>query len=356
MKIRVIRGHELEAGLIARWHALQDSVSALRSPFFAPEFTQCVAAVRDDVFIAVLEADGAIVGFFPYQRSRFGVGRPAGGLMSDYHGVVSHGVAWEPTELLRACRLSSWQFHHLPENQGPAVAAASQSAPSYLMDLRQGFAGYEATIKERGSNLVKQTRKHMRQLEKRCGPLRFEMCTTDKAALDQLLAWKSAQYLRSDMIDVFSRTWSRALLDRIWATQTPHLRGVLSALYVGDELAAVHFGMQSRTTWHWWFPSHDQQFEKYGPGIILRLHAAETAEALGLCELDLGKGDTAHKPRLATDTVTLHEGRLERPGLSTAVRRFGIWLEHTLKQGPLRPIFLGPGRLLKRLERARRFS
>ena len=46
-------------------HAAQNP--QLDNPFFRPEFTQAVAAVRDDVEVAVLEIQQQPVGFFPYQ-------------------------------------------------------------------------------------------------------------------------------------------------------------------------------------------------------------------------------------------------------------------------------------------------
>jgi hypothetical protein len=66
---------------------------ALVSPYLSPEFTQLMAAVRDDVFVAVLEQQGEAVGYFPYQRGALRIGKPVGGVMS---GVA---VAPLPAEL-----------------------------------------------------------------------------------------------------------------------------------------------------------------------------------------------------------------------------------------------------------------
>jgi hypothetical protein len=55
-----------------------------------------------------------IVGFFPFERRRFGIGVPIGAGLSDCQGFIHAPAAdWRPRELQRACRLSEWQFDHL---------------------------------------------------------------------------------------------------------------------------------------------------------------------------------------------------------------------------------------------------
>jgi CelD/BcsL family acetyltransferase involved in cellulose biosynthesis len=65
MKIDIIPATEFSRDHIAAWRALQQADPALDSPLFHPEFTRAVAAVRDDVEVAVLEEAGEFVGFFP---------------------------------------------------------------------------------------------------------------------------------------------------------------------------------------------------------------------------------------------------------------------------------------------------
>ena len=76
------------------------------------------------------------------------------------------------------------------------------------------------------------------------------------------------------MTNVFAFPWTRALLDRIFACRGEAFAGELSALYAGDRLAAVHFGMRSYGVLHLWFPSYDADLAKFSPGLIhdLELH------------------------------------------------------------------------------------
>ena len=122
MKVSVVSAVQLSEPLLLAWLDIQGADPELDSPYFCPEFTQAVAAVRDDVEVAVLEEHGEIVGFFPYQRSRGGVGRPVGGRLSDFQGVVIRpGVGWNPVQLLKGCRLKAW---HFDQCDGTGAAAA----------------------------------------------------------------------------------------------------------------------------------------------------------------------------------------------------------------------------------------
>jgi len=86
---RVIAAHELDAGLVAAWRSIQEREPRFESPYFCPEFTRAVGAVRDDVRVVVIENDGRPAGFFPHQRAAWGRGSPVGGPVSDYHGVIA---------------------------------------------------------------------------------------------------------------------------------------------------------------------------------------------------------------------------------------------------------------------------
>ena len=102
------------------WSRFQREDPALESPYFRPEFTLAVAAVRRDVEVAILRQDGDTMGFFPFQRRGRGPAKPVGGRLSDYHGVIARrGATWNAAELVRACQLAAWDFDHVPISQVP---------------------------------------------------------------------------------------------------------------------------------------------------------------------------------------------------------------------------------------------
>jgi CelD/BcsL family acetyltransferase involved in cellulose biosynthesis len=170
MNITLIAASELDASLQATWRALQASHPALRSPYFAPEFTLAVAAVQPDVRIAVLEDGARVVGFFPHQ-ARWRIGRPVGAPLSDHHGVVcAPGTHWDWPALLRASRLASWHFDHLPREQAPHHGACIATG-SPALDLSRGMAAYLEARRASGVRSLGEFERKARKLAREVGPL-----------------------------------------------------------------------------------------------------------------------------------------------------------------------------------------
>ncbi len=341
MKISVIPASQLDAPLLARWRALQARNPVLQSPYYAPEFTLAVAAVRDDVRIAVLEEDRAVAGFFPFQ-SRWRVGVPVGAGLSDHHGVVcARGTRWHWPDLLRATGLSSWRFDHLPREQAAGVKAATP-ALSPTLDLSRGYEAYLASRRRYGIRRLSEIERKGRKLAREVGPLRFEAHTTDPHVFEKVLRLKSHQCRRTGVPDFFAQAWARALVERVTATQQPDFGGRLSALYAGDTLVAAHLGMHSPAVWHWWFPVYEHALASYSPGGLLLLKVAEAAATQGHALLDLGKGDDAYKPSFADGGWPLAQGWVARPALTTAwLAAQGTlrqWLQSSPWVQPLRPL------------------
>src|SRR5690348_2737239 len=76
LKITLAPGSQLESEHLEMWRELQDSNPDLASPCFAPEFTQAVAAVREDVEVALVHQHGELAAIFPFQRRRGSRGGP----------------------------------------------------------------------------------------------------------------------------------------------------------------------------------------------------------------------------------------------------------------------------------------
>src|SRR5262249_44279865 len=101
----------------------------------------------------------------------------------------------------------------------------------------------------------------------------------------------------------------------IYARQSEEFAGVLSLLYVRDQLAAGHFGMRAGGVLHYWFPAYDPKYSRYSTGLIQLLKIADAISALGVRTIDLGKGAAAYKERLQNGFVTVAEGSVARPSL-----------------------------------------
>ena len=308
--------------LQAAWETLRRSNPGLQSPYFSPEFTRIISAARNDVELAVLNVAGKPAAFFPYERRRWNLAGPVGSFISDYHGLICPpGFTLDPRELLRSCGLVAWDFNHLPASQSGFIPFQREQHRSPIIDLS---AGYEAYVKERreaGTEQIKKNGNLLRRLEREVGPLNFIAGSPDQAMLDQLLAWKTAQFQHNRWRDIFSIPWVRQTMEGIHAARTPEFSGMLSLLYAGDKLVAAHFGMRSATIWHYWFPSYDPAFSKYSPGVMLLLKMAEAAPAMGIHTIDLGCGEHSYKERLMNGFIATAKGSVELPGLVTASRR-----------------------------------
>lgn len=344
--IDVLPARDLTSGQLARWDEIQTANCALASPYFCREFTQLTAAVRSDVQVGILYGAGGLVGYFPFQRCGRDA-RPVGGPLSDYQGLIVPADAYvEPKQLLDECGLRCWEFDHLVASQEYFRSYHEVPSVSPQMDLSRG---YDAWFGQRNcaSNVFSQIERRRRKLEREIGPLRYVSHTTERDVLQTLLRWKSQQYITSGTVDVFAHGWIRELVECILHIQSENFAGILSAVYAGDRLAAVHFGMRSRTIWHYWFPAYDRELSNYSPGLILLLEMARDAEEKHIAAIDLGKTDARYKRQFSNAEVAIAEGRVPRQTVRRRIQQFGTWLAAGVRRTPL----IVPARVPARLWR-----
>jgi CelD/BcsL family acetyltransferase involved in cellulose biosynthesis len=334
MKIKVVAGSTLSPSHVDAWRRIRSANAHLASPFFAPEFTYLVAKSSPDVEVAVLEKCGEIVGFFPYQRGTFGrhgllgstldalgMACPVGRTLSDYQGLIAGPeLKIDASSLLRACRLSAWDFDHLCLENTALSADHKSLAQMSILDLSQGFDKVVADKTAAGSQQFVKWARQARVLERDYGTLRFIPKSDDKDALRQVLAMKSEQYIASGQDDLFDHEWIRTLLSDIHDTQCADFAGQLSLLYAGDTLVAGHFGMRSRNILHYWFPVYARAVAKYSPGIVLLVKLADYAHKAGFQRIDIGTGKDKYKEQFRTHTLPLAVGSVEVPSIISLYR------------------------------------
>jgi CelD/BcsL family acetyltransferase involved in cellulose biosynthesis len=319
--VRVVEGAQLTLEDLSVWNALQQSNPELASPCFAPEFVQAVASAGKKVEVAFLKNGNEVVAILPFQRKSHKWAVPAGGIVSDFQGLICRpGFSCEPQELLKASGLVTWDFDRLLASQKCFLPYHKLCEPSARIDLSNGYDAYVAERRAAGTHQIRHCEYMARRIERELGPLRFVRHSTKPEDLAQVLAWKSQQYRRSGWKDIFATAWGRRLVERIHQLQTTGFAGILSLLYAGKQLVAGHLGMRSTTIWHYWFPAYDRRFARYSPGLILLLKMAQCAEELGLSAIDIGTGVSLYKKRLMNTSVSVAEGSVQRLSLLSFFR------------------------------------
>ncbi len=354
MQISVARPSELGRHEIEKWHGIQCMTGALANPFLCPEFAVAVGRFRPGARVAVL-ADGAeIMGFFPFERRRFGAGVPIGSGLTDCQGlIITPGAEWDPPELLRACGLSIWQFDHLVEGQQPFARYASAVAPSPVIDLTDGYPAYQEKLRMKSSRFCKDVARKARRLEREAGGLRFVVDSRDIAGLRALTRWKSDQYRRNGWVDVFGRPWIADLIDYLFTMHSDQFGGLLSLLYAGETLVAGHFGLRSRRVLAHWFPAYDPLFGRQSPGLIEHLRMAEGVAALGVQLIDMGTGNERYKQALKSHDIFVAAGMVAPGPVRAGMRRAGGaatgWARRQVRRHP--PLFRVADGILRRCGR-----
>lgn len=321
MQVDVVSGRDLTAKHIADWAECRPAAAPFDSAFFSPELTQIVASVRDNVEVGVLRSGKRVVGFFPYQRKSRRVATPILGKLSEFHGVVVRpDASWNAAELLRGCRISSWQFDHLVASQPEFAPYTMGHSESPYMSLAEGFEAYEAGLRASGSSCIRQVLRKSRKIEREVGPLRFEYHTEAPEAMEALIAWKTAQHQRTRRIPILRIDWVKNLLERIRRAQGAGFRGTMSALYAADEIIAVHLALAGPRTLHIWFPAYSREYEKYSPGLILLVRLAQAAADEGITRIDFGKGPERYKQEFKTGDLGLGVGAVDHRPILGRVR------------------------------------
>jgi CelD/BcsL family acetyltransferase involved in cellulose biosynthesis len=310
-RVHLFSPHELPSDLNAVWRSHQAADDHLRGPFFSPEYVGIAASARPEVTIAVIEKPGHPPAFLPLHRDR-SIARPVGLRASDFSGIIAPpGYTWSPDAVIRACGLSGWDFTNIVNTDRTMRPYFRAFADSPFVDLSEGYEAYASERTRSGSDLVKSVAQKARKMEREVAPMRFEAHVNDRQALALLYEWKAAQRARTGTVDVLSTPWMREIVERMLAHQSDTFGALLSVLYAGDQVAAVHFGMRSQTVWHYWFAAYNHALQRYSPGLIILLEMLKAAPALGIRTLTLGQGDEPYKLRFATSSTPLASGSVD---------------------------------------------
>ncbi len=353
MQIDVLAPSALSAADIARWSALQAAQPAWDSPFLSPGWA--LAAERSQprgggVRVCVPREGGEAVGFMAV-RLAGAVAMPAGAPMNDYQALVAEpGLRIDPRRLVDALGAQRLDFSHLLADQTAFAPYVRGTRLSYVLETPDGYAAYAEGRRAAGSGIIKDLDKRHRKVEREVGPTRFTAHETDAAVLDQLLAWKRAQYRATGQTDVFAAGWTAELVRDLFRSKAEGLGGGLFTLHIGERLAAAQFNLLGRQTLHAWVIAHEDEFERYSPGLLLFQDILKWMDRTPYRALDLGAGDYRFKLQLASVHRPVAHGFVGRPSPATLFRAAQYQVRAAAERLPLGAASELPGKAMRRLD------
>lgn len=228
-------------------------------------------------------------------------------LPEDMPGLPRRTLGYLPLAAVRSLPAEEWR----PEDQGP------QYLPSPYVDWTRfpKWEDFTALVSSRIGNLLPDSRRKRRKMERDLGPVRFVFHDERPEVFDTCLRWKSAQYLASGYKDLFADARNVALFRRLAAAGVVRV----SSLSAGERLVAVHLGALHEGRCSWWVPAYDTEAGRYSPGRLMLEELLEYSYRAGHHEFDFLIGEEDYKWHYATHTRVA--GPYGTPPLSLRARR-----------------------------------
>ena len=181
------------------------------------------------------------------------------------------------------------------------------------------------------------------------------MATQDPRVLQTLIAWKTGQYQRAGLFNMFSRDWTNRLFTSLLDKTDTAFRGNLSALYVNDELQAAIYSLRSHHVLHTWVSAYGPKLAKYSPGYQLLVKVIQASHDLGIERIDLSKGQhERYKQNFKSGAIRLTAGSVDSRA-SRFVRYAWRRVHYRVRQSPLRDVLTVPWRWIQRAVRQAQF-
>jgi CelD/BcsL family acetyltransferase involved in cellulose biosynthesis len=309
-RVDVLPATGLGADIRDAWIKLRAQNPDLWSPYFDIRLFDVLANHAPEAKLAVITRDGDIVGLLPFQGKKGGLARPLGAPMSDQHDLIqASGTNLDLSDILAHTSMSGFVFSGLKQHVRGALKL-DQSA-CHVADLSQGVDAYVAWRKANWNEQVKKNERRKRQGERQWGPMRIETaCPETSNHFETLMAWKQAKYVETNRHNVLAVPWINTVLRELYHAPDPQFRGEITALYFGEHLAALEFGLRAGAAMHSWFPAYDHAFAKVSPGILLMDGMIENCGARGITKVDLGIGHDQYKRHASNAPVPVWSGTL----------------------------------------------
>jgi CelD/BcsL family acetyltransferase involved in cellulose biosynthesis len=321
MRSRIADASNLSETDVLAWRELARSCAPQGNAFISPAFTVAASKAYRHVKVCFVEDASGIVAILPYQflspfAAAMGAAVRVGEEMSDQFSVVARAeFRCSPRDLLRLAKLNHLYFTHLEESQERHGLSGEKPSGGLRILLPNGGASYLEELRRSDPKFSKDTERRLRKAVQDLGPVQFRLEESDPAAwLPRVIAEKRAQYLRTKNMDWLEATGRTTLLETLAHLRDADCSPVVSTLMFGDQWAAIHFGLRSNKTLHYWFPVYNPELASYAPGRLLLHHVILHAQAAGLELIDRGEGESQAKRDFPSERHLFYSGVWSRPG------------------------------------------
>lgn len=345
LKVETIAPHELGPSERSLWDSFAAADPVYESPYFQSAYTVAAGAVAPHSRVAVLQRDGRIEGFLPFQR-RAGLVQPLAAPMTDYHGVVARpGARIDLAEVVEQLRADEFRFSGLKTADPSQVKGVARAA--MVADVSQGFDAYLAARKALHPRFFKDKARCERSLERDHGPLAYSFSREEDGVLDWIIALKRNQYRRTARHDIFACGWTEALLRRLVETAEPSFGPRFAVLRCGGRIIAAEMSLAAGPVCHLWFPVYDPDFARYAPGMLMTIQSVRGFAQEGGRLVDFGGEGEAYKAYFADPAGSALHGAVAGRGWRAACLRLAV---QSSASPAMRPLAVVGERLQRRFD------
>lgn len=343
MRLETIHPKELGPAEIDRWRA--HARDGLHSPYLTLEWAQMIGAARADARVCVIDGGRGFLGAQKLSRfTAMGLGAP----IADYQGLVGEeNLNLDPRALCRALGVGRIDLANAPAGTLKTPAGADGS---WIAEVSGGRELYDAALKQRRAEFVRQLDKKARKFEREHGPLDFRLPSRERADFETLIDWKNAQLVRTGQPRTWAKPWVRQTLEACFEAREAEFGGVFFTLHAHDKLAAAAFCLKTPHVLHLWLLGHDTAYDNHSPGVQLARRIVHWAAEKGFAEVDFGTGDYQYKRQLSTTQRMLERGVIAGATFSGAIRRAEHGLRARIEGLPQPRLAALPGKAMRKLD------
>jgi CelD/BcsL family acetyltransferase involved in cellulose biosynthesis len=317
MRVQVVRPDDLGVAEEATWDGFQRQSPVMQSPFLSLPFARAVARFRPTARIAVVELDGKIDAFLPFELGTQRIGMPIGYPMNDLQGFVGADPRFDARQVIRMAGLRGWRFTAVPAEQAALMPCHYDGTRvgAFVVDLTGGYEPYRMSLSR---SLTAESARKRRALERETGAVSLIWDSCRPEHLRQMVDWKATRYHGTR--ELFRDTSAMQIIAELSKPGRRAYRGIVSVLQAGERPFAISCNLSGPAGVVGWFTAYDPVLSRFSPGTMLTLALAEEAAARGIARFELGPGQDSYKSRFANQSYPIAGGAVWASRAEAAAR------------------------------------